>query len=62
MKTVKDHTEISKQLLYPLEVHCNNSISEEIIRKEQHLHQKNLGTKKLNANIMEFNPRGTTRR
>ena len=40
MKTAKGHTGIPKHLLYPLALHCNNSISEEIIRKEQHQHQK----------------------
>ena len=40
MKTAKDYTGIPKQLLYPLELHRNNNVSEEIIRRQQHQHQK----------------------
>ena len=36
----KGHTENPKQLSYPLQLHCNNSILEEIIGKEKHQDQK----------------------
>ena len=61
MKTTKGYTENPIQLVYPRELHCNRSISEEITNSSTSEEVKLNGKNKLNANTVEFKPRQITK-